>query len=333
MAAFKTDELTDSFQLARNYGTLLLSMPTWSLKSVSNSFLGVLLDKLFKLFNFPRDIRAFKYGKELLVHAFVPRHYPDPSKKYQDFIRRKYERERLNSFDKSDVDNATRLYIIDLLHTSTFMTQELLKADDLVYLFNNFLKLAISYDILDMVVFEKARSIIMGLDSQLDEFYHLFNGFYDLAIQSPAKSSEVFGNSDDIVKNSIRRLNTYCDNLFSKSGAVNSFIFGSEHDQSNFAIDIDSNYALYKLILLLTHMSEFKSTGFKFLKFTDKKDAAINRYFLTKEPQLLVEALKVVTKRTFYNCADFSGLDMSGSDLEFVEQIIAKQKSQEKSLL
>jgi hypothetical protein len=322
----KFKSLDDSFALARDYGILLLWKPLGTIESIADSFVGVVLDKLMKLFVMLNDTRAIQYGKELFIQAFVPRDYSNPSQEYQQFILKKYEREGLKSFQELKFDDAVRIYIVDLVHVSSLPTLKPLEQEHIVYIFNNFLNLAKGFNLLNMVTFKKSRSTLIYFGDQLDDYFQLFNGFYDLAIQAAALPQSVFLDANQIVQSSLFKLNEYCDQLISKGSGLKSFLLGGHYGQRTYSVNIESNYFFYKMILLLSHMSEFKNTGFKFAKFSSKNDVLVNKYCLEKTSRLLIDALIAKTGKAFSNYGDFSGLVISESDLESAHQVIQKQK-------
>lgn len=218
------------------------------------------LQKIFNTFKKSQDSEVMLLGKALFLKIFMPDSYFAPDRTYIRFVMRKYAREGLKRNCASAFNvfasKAQGVYIADLLYSSLKLKKEILKEEDLDWIFDQFSVYYSNWNKEHLVVFNGFRHLFMSYSDSIFQYEGLFDSLFDTGIYSSVYmvAFEAWHRSSDWSVN----FNTYVDYAYSVNlGRISKHINFANPKNAHFKVNIANNYLFYKLVNLDANYEKF----------------------------------------------------------------------------
>ena len=264
--------------------------------SPNYGFVKLAVFKILKTARRLTTIPSLRAGKELLVSFFTSlTAYDAPDSHYTAFITRKYNKFGL----KWDVINNSeeysrmlRIFAIDVLRTSLTLKTELLKSADIHKLFDDFPKMLQGYNPKEQALFINLRRMLVNAGPIMDKFPLLFESLYDAILHATQYFSSGVQNFWTNPSDAPQLFDSYLDSMWQWKQKLISWIWGWEPNPKDFPINIEENYAFFKLINLVTFTPSFRNSDVSFVNFSYQNNYWIHKYTSEAVPRRFLNFLR-----------------------------------------
>jgi hypothetical protein len=318
-------DLNDKFHFVHKFGEMVKVDLTE--KTFLQSFRAKIIRRVFILFVNANQVSSWKLGKQLMIKILLPTSFGRATRQYRQFLLNKYTLEGMKTELVNQVYPLTiKLYHLDLLRTFVDSELEIFEAEDLRFLFTNFLQLADLYSLPHIEYFATLRRLLLKSGDDLEVFYSLFNTLYDTMLHAVQSYQADISKPIEHTRFPATLFDRYLDSSLNAPGFLLSIFSSKQPDPKYFAVDMKNRYFFCKFFNLVNNLEEFADSEIHFLKFEYSNDVLIHKYTLKTENKTLIDFLRNSFANSTFNYKVFSDKKISG---KVISEYLTQQKNLE----
>ena len=270
----------ESLDVAYEVGRLMINYYSPQMKK-NSPLTRTIVNNMLKLFIKTRRIESIKKGKKLFVSYFIDfENYPEPTPAYKTFIEKKYKTGsvffRLTNMN-NEMQRMMRLRMIDVVHTSIYMDEELLSLEHIFMLFANFDRYSADFEQSEQIFFVSLRNLIIKSDENLTHLPSLYDSLYDLIAH--ASQYYTYGRTQNLIsyKKTVQLFDDYLDFIWKKKRGIST---GSQWKwvPDQIPQSLEENYVFYKLCNIVSNHEYFNDVDVQFANFQYQNNYLIHKF-------------------------------------------------------